>query len=262
METAMDQKYIPLLIGLLIGGIIAGGCTSPATPAAGTTPSLTTEPASSITTGPVPAGEPSAPPATATAGTTVPPATTTIPATSAVPTIATPAFQETKAAVASDPYVEKFTLTKEDYGISDCIMSQAFPEITRDPDYGISSARPKLVGIPDEKFAIFYDVYTSGKSSGFYIISFTRCQEIPESEATTWDFAHIEAKLIPRNAKTSDYSIIITLSANGKDISQLIQNETLTLERRVIIDTWVPIKRTQIDRLGNPSINFNRLTNL
>lgn len=261
----MDQKFIPLIIGLLIAGVVIGGCTSPATPAAVATPSLTTEPAVSITAGPatVVVPESAAPQTTGGAGTTATSlAVTTVPPAKGVSTIATPAFQVTKASVASDPYVEKFTLTKVDYGISDCIMSQAYPEITEDPDYGINSASPKLVGIPNEKWEIFYDVYTSGKSSGYYIISFSKCEDIPETDAKTWDFAHIEAKLLPRNAKPSDYSIIITLSANGRDVSQLVQNETLTLERRLIIDTWVPIKRTQIDRLGNPSINFNRLTNI
>lgn len=252
----MDHKIISLFIGLLIGAIIAGGCTSPATPAAGATPSLTPEPASSITPGPTTiVVQESA------AATTTSPATTTVPLTNVVSTIPTPAFQVTKAAVANDPYVETFTLTKVDYGIPDCIMSQAYPEITEDPDYGIFSASPKLVGIPSEKWAIFYNDYMSGTSSGYYIISYSKCQDIPVTDATTWDFAHIEAKLIPRNAKPSVYSIIITLSANGREISQLVQNETLTLQQRVTIDTWVPIKRTQIDRLGNPSINFNRLTN-
>ena len=188
--------------------------------------------------------------------------TTNSPSTNVPSTISTPAFQTTKESVASDPYVNRFTLTKYRYGISDCIMKQAFPDIANDPDYGIHSAHPKLVGISNEKWNAFYQDYITGKNTGQSTFSVSKCQDVPIMDSTTWDFAYVEALLTPRNARPSDYSIIITLNVNGKGVAQLISNETLTLEQKITIESWIPIKRTEIDSLGNPSLNFNRLTNI
>jgi hypothetical protein len=74
--------------------------------------------------------------------------------------------------------------------------------------------------------------------------------------------ALVDARLIARNAKSTDYAIIVSISANGKNVAQLITNETLTNQQEITIYSWIPIKRTEIGLLDNPSINFNKLTNV
>jgi hypothetical protein len=141
-------------------------------------------------------------------------------------------------------------------------MKQVFPDIAKDPDYGINSAHPKLVGISDETWNKFYLDYNTGQQSGqSQTFSVSKCEGIPISENNIWDFALVHAKLIPRNARPSDYTIIVQLNAKDKEISQLIINETLTLEQPIVISSWVPMKRNEIEFLQTPKIYFNRLTN-
>jgi hypothetical protein len=179
-----------------------------------------------------------------------------------VSTIATPVPLTTMLAGPSDPFVQAFSLNKYDYGISDCIMKQVFPDIALDPDYGIHSDHPKLVGLSNETWTAFYQDYTTGKNTGqSQTFSISKCENVPISDSTTWDFAMVYATLTPRNARPSEYSIIISINANNKDVAQLITTETLTLDQTIKISSWIPIKRTEIDALGTPQIYFNRLTN-
>jgi hypothetical protein len=142
-------------------------------------------------------------------------------------------------------------------------MKQVFPDIAKDPDYGINSAHPKLVGISAQKWNAFYTDYTSGKNTGqSQTFSVSKCQNLPISDNTTWDFVYFGARIIPRNGNPSDYSIIVSLYANDKYVAQLITNETLTIDQPITIESWIPIKRTEIGSLGIPTINFNKLTNI
>ena len=235
---------------------ISTGCTSSTTPG---------KPALSPTTGPTTVIES---PVISTTISTAPPssATTTTPVTETpvlnVSTIATPVPQTTKLVGPSDPFVTDFSLKKYNYGISDCIMKQVFPEIAKDPDYGIHSAHPKLVGLSNETWTAFYQDYQTGKNAGqSQTFSVSNCENVPISDSTTWDFARVYATLTPRNARPSDYAIIVSINANDKEVAQLITTETLTLDQMIRISSWIPIKRTEISSLGTPQIYFNRLTN-
>jgi hypothetical protein len=158
--------------------------------------------------------------------------------------------------------VTDFSLKKYSYGISDCVMKQVFPEIALDPDYGIHSEHPKLVGLSNETWTAFYEDYQTGKNAGqSQTFSVSKCENVPISDSTTWDFARVYATLTPRNARPSDYAIIVSINANDKEVAQLITTETLTLDQTIRISSWIPIKRTEIGSLGSPQIYFNRLTN-
>jgi hypothetical protein len=248
------------LILLCIAIIFTAGCTNqtvpPATMTSPTPTTLlpTTATTSAITTSPIPTTIPSI--------NVTPNVTTNSIPKIAVSTIATPVPQITKTA-ADDPLVENFKMSNERYGISECIMKQVFPDIVNDPNYGLNSANPKLVGISAEKWNAFYKDWTTGKTTGMsQTFSVSKCQNIPISESTTWDFAYVTAKIVPRNGNPSDYTIILSITSNGKNVAQIITNETLTIDQPITIESWIPIKRTEISSLGNPSINFNKLTKI
>jgi hypothetical protein len=108
------------------------------------------------------------------------------------------------------------------YGISDCVMKQAFPDIANDPDYGLKSAHPKLVGISNEKWNSFYEDWRTGKNTGqSQTFSSQKCLNVPYSESTTWDMASVEAMITSRNAKPTNYTIVISLSSSGKMLHNL-----------------------------------------
>jgi hypothetical protein len=142
-------------------------------------------------------------------------------------------------------------------------MKQAFPDIANDPDYGLNSAHPKLVGISSEKWNAFYDDWRTGKNTGqSQTFSSIKCANVPYTESLTWDMASVEAMITARNAKPTNYTIIISLSANGKNVAQLTTNESLTNTQELTIWSWIPIKRTEISNLDKPSINFNKISNI
>ncbi len=142
-------------------------------------------------------------------------------------------------------------------------MEQVFPDIVNDPNYGINSANPKLIGLSAQKWKPFYKDWTTAKTTGMaQTFSVETCKNVPVSEHTTWDVAYVVARIVPRNGIPSDYTIILTLSANGKSVAQIITNETLTIDKPITIERWIPIRRTEIDALGNPSFYFNKLTHI
>jgi hypothetical protein len=180
----------------------------------------------------------------------------------AIKTIATPIHQSTKTA-ADDPFINNLQLKKYAYGISDCVMIQAFPDIANDPDYGLKSANPKLVGISSEKWNSFYQDWITGKNTGqSQTFSTAKCRNVPYAESTTWDVASVEATITSRNAKSTNYTIIVTISSNGKEVAQLLTNETLTNTQELSFLSWIPIKRTEIGSLDKASINFNKISNI
>jgi hypothetical protein len=188
--------------------------------------------------------------------------TTNTNSTNAVKTIATPIPQLTKSNP-DDPFINKLQLNKNAFGISDCIMKQAFPDIAKDPDYGLKSAHPKLVGISSEKWNSFYQDWVTGKNTGqSQTFSTTKCVNVPYAESLTWDMASVEAMITARNAKPTNYTIIVTISSHGKDVAQLVTYENLTNTEDLTFLSWIPIKRTEIGDLDKASINFNKITNI
>jgi hypothetical protein len=181
-----------------------------------------------------------------------------------VTTISVPIPLITKTA-ADDPWVENFHMETYRYGIPECMMKQVFPDIVNNPNYGINSAHPTLVGLTAEQWNAFHSDWetwnTTGTSQKFNV---TNCQNVPISENTTWiawDVAYVGARIIPRNGNPSDYTIIITVGAEGKSGAQIITNKTLTMDQPITIEHWIPLRRSEIGTLGNPSINYNKLTN-
>jgi uncharacterized membrane protein len=196
--------------------------------------------------------------------TVIPNVTTNTTSKIVVTTFVIPIPQITKTA-ADDPWVENFHMETYRYDIPECIMKQVFPDIVNDPNYGIQSAHPKLVGLSAEQWNAFHSDWETWNTTGLsQTFNVSKCQNVPISENTTWsawDIAYVGARIIPRNGNPSDYTIIITLGAEGKSGAQIITNKTLTMDQPITIESWVPIRRSEIDTLRNPSINYNKLTN-
>jgi uncharacterized membrane protein len=182
----------------------------------------------------------------------------------AVTTIAVPIPLITKTA-SDDPWVENLHMETYKYGIPECIMKQEFPDIVNDPNYGINSAHPTLVGLSDQKWNAFYSDWSNWKTTGLsQTFNFSACQNESISENTTWvawDVVYVGARIIPRNGNPSDYTIILTLRAEGKSDAQIIINKTLTIDQPITIESQIPMRRSEIDYLGIPSFYFNKLTN-
>jgi hypothetical protein len=259
MTSSYSSAYLVLCL-IICGFCVTTGCTSTNTSQISPSPTTnvtTTAIESPVITPPILTATPSLV-IVNTPSTNV---TTNTPSTNVVSTIATPVPQITIKAN-DDPWIDNFQYIKQPYGISDCIMKQAFPDIAKDPDYGLNSAHPKLVGISNEKWNSFYQDWVTGKNTGQSTFSVSKCQNYPYSEKTTWDFISVNARITSRNARTTNYSIIVSISANQKNVAQLITNETLDPSQSISIESWIPIKRTEIGNIDKASINFNKITNI
>jgi hypothetical protein len=196
--------------------------------------------------------------------TVIPNVTTNTTLKIAATTIAVQVPLITKTAV-DDPWVENLHMETYKYGIPECIMKQEFPDIVNDPNYGINSAHPKLVGLSAEQWNAFHSDWETWNTTGLsQTFNVSKCQNVPISENTTWiawDVAYVGARIIPRNGNPSDYTIILTLHAEGKTGAQIITNKTLTIDQPITIESQIPMRRSEIDSLGVPLIYFNKLTN-
>jgi uncharacterized membrane protein len=188
--------------------------------------------------------------------------TTNTTLTITVTTLAVPIPLLTKTA-ADDPWVENFHMETYRYGIPECMMKQVFPDIVNDPNYGIHSAHPTLLGLTAEQWNAFHSNWETWNTTGLsHTFNVSKCQNVPISENTTWiawDIAYVGASIMPRNGNPFDYTIIITIGPEGKSGAQIITNKTLTMDQTITIERWIPLRRSEIDTLGNPSIYFNKL---
>ena len=120
------------------------------------------------------------------------PAATSAPETVTIttpPANATPTLQQAKMPGGSDPRVEEFQTTVQNYGVTDCVMKQVFPEIANDPEYGITSGHSKLKGISSERWNKFYSDYETGQNTGqSSTFSVSKRAGVPVNFLTSWDF--------------------------------------------------------------------------
>jgi hypothetical protein len=138
-------------------------------------------------------------------------------------------------------------------------MKQIFPDIANNPNYGPNANPPYLVGLSATKVNTYIADYNSGKNVGQSgSITFENCQNIPVTQSNTWGFEEVTAKFTPRNAKPSLYRVFLSFYSNGKVVSQITANQTLTMDQPIEIDSLIPLKGTDI--VHSVALNFNRLT--
>jgi len=165
----------------------------------------------------------------------------------------------TQEAIASDPLINNFQFYMSDATVSDCVMKQIFPDIGNNANYGLNAIPPYLIGLSSTKVNSYISDYNTGKNVGQSgSISSVNCQNIPMTKSNTWHFEEVTAKFTPRNARPSGYMIILNVYSNGKIVSQITTNQTLTMDQPVDIDTMIPLKGT--DTVNSVTINFNRST--
>jgi hypothetical protein len=238
------KKISLLLIFLLLGIILAAGCTGPAPAASavpGTpvpaTPSVTVQATSAVTVVPLPTG---------TSGRANPPPDT-------VTTVTT-------TRIASDnPYLENLNVRKRTftYPIPSCLMQNALPAIAKDPLYGIKQVVPKLSVISEDDYIYFLRKNTEGNAENTQLKTFVECQgSVAEP---TWNFVEVRYILNPTNIHVSNYTITRNVWSDGKVIAQFPTTLPLVIDSQVTQTTYIPIRTDEIDQIDNVGLTFTRL---
>jgi hypothetical protein len=201
------------------------------------------------------------------------------PASAAVTDQSTPVPQETTVKVTTpwiqkaygknaldDPRIvlEKLTKKSMAFDIPDCGMRQVFPEAAADPAYGIRQPSPRLVMLTEDRITAFFQAYAKNTAGDPnlepYIdpntIGGAQCNGVPGNPK--WNFVRINATLIPRNARPSEYGIGINLKSGDTVVDQLALNATLVLEQPVFVVRYIPLKTEEMDAFDSMEMVFLR----
>ena len=238
------QKRFIILVFLLLGIILASGCTSP----------QSTAPVSPVTA--MPTISSTVVPVTSNPTVTPSPGITFKPDNQQpAPGIVT--VQTTRIQV-DNPYLEKLNVRKKtlDNNIPNCPMENAFPEIAKDLTYGIKQQYPKLTALTEDQYSLFLWKYTEGKSEKTAIKTVTGC--IGAEGLPNWNFVEIKVILDPTNFKPANYTITQTVQSNGKTIAEFTTDRTLVIDEKVTLTSYVPVKTDELDLFDTVGITYTR----
>jgi hypothetical protein len=236
----MMKKSSLLLIFLLLGIILAAGCTGPAPVAPVTsvpvTQSVTVQATPEVTVVPLPTG---------TSGrASPPPHTVTIVMTTRI--------------ASDNPYLENLNVRKRTftYPIPSCLMQNAFPAIAKDSLYGIRQVVPKLTVISEDDYIYFLRKNTEGNAENTQLKTFVECQgSVAEP---TWNFVEVRYILNPTNIHVSNYTITRNVWSNGKIIAQFPTTLPLVIDSQVSQTTYIPVRIDEIDMIDNIALTYTR----
>ena len=236
------KKWTLFLIFFLIAILVTSGCTR----------SGVTEP---VTTGQTPLST-AAPPTSFT--TPVPSSVVPYPTDLVLPKTVT--VSETPTRIATDnPYLEYLQVRKKtfDYGIPNCPMADAFPVIVNDPNYGINHIQPKIAAISEDDYETFLRKYTEGKAENTAIKTFSQC--VGAEGDPRWNFVETRVILNPTNVRPVDYIISLDVRSKGVIIAQFKTTRTLTLDQKVTLVNYIPLKMDEFDLFDGVGVTYTRL---
>ena len=206
---------------------------------------------SGLANGPTPVLSPKA-----AATTKIPaPAATSPKPTAAAPTM--PTLQPTKTSP-DDPYIDNFRFELWNTTISDCEMRQFFPEIGNNSRYGLRASPPYLTGLPVSRVNAYVEHFEDGDVVGYTAAVPEKCRDIIKNQDTTWNFVAVDALFTPKNARPSPYQVILSIRSNGRLVTQIISNQTLTPGKSAGLDIVIPMRGNET--ISMISLNFNRLS--
>ncbi len=239
----MKQRII-FLVFLLLGMILASGCTSPQS-------SSTAVPVTAIPTN-VPSDilVTSSPPVTASPGVTFRPDT-------GQPSYGVVTEQTTRIQV-DNPHLEYLQVRKKtfDYSIPNCPMQTAFPAIVNDPGYGIQQQTPRLTALTQDQYDEFLGKYTEGKAENTAIKTLPACMGAEANPG--WNFVEIRVILNPTNVRPASYTITENVLSKGETVAQFTTTRTLVLDETVTLTSYVPVKADEIALFDTVGLTYTR----
>lgn len=236
------KKITLLLVFLLPGIILSAGCTGTVPPG----------PITTVTTGPtnlhsseVVTAVP--PPETLPSATVLPP----------YPTETLTAVPTTRIAP-DNPHLEHLNVTKKTFAdpLPNCLMTNAFPAIAGDPQYGISQVVPKLTALSDDDYQAFLRKYTEGKAENTPLKSLPLCQGTVAEP--TWNFIEIRVVLDPTNFQPSNYTITEEVRSKGNLVARFSTDQRLFINQQFAMTSYVPIRTSELDLFDNVGIAYTR----
>ena len=249
------KKIFLSLVFLLLGIILAAGCTGP------------TSPAATVTDTPLPGSTPVNTPATGSNSTRVTEPATTLQVTESAPTVI-PVRYETlhmvevtpavPTRVASDnPYLVDLTIRKRTftYPLPNCFMQTAFPQLQKDT-YGIKQVVPNLAVITEDDYLTFIRKNTEDNSETGKLKTPPAC--MGSAAEPTWNFIEVRVILDPTNVHPTDYTITQNIWSNGKIVVKFATTQSIVLGKQVTLLSYIPIRSDEVDLFDMVGITYTR----
>ena len=258
MQRAVLTGACIVLLAVLA---FSAGCTSFPSTGNATAATITTVPVETPAL-PQPAASP-APAIPATAATIVPTGTTTV-----IIPVPTATFVHTTYDATGDPRIIILQFEKDYFRaeLPDCGMRASFPEVAADPEYGILAPNTKLTAYSEDQIVDFLRANKKPLVTEFrgdpYITEYidpntlggVNCTGV--AAAPTWNFVLINATIMPRNARPSEYAIGFDIRSRGRVVAQLRADRTLTLDQPEIFALFVPVKTSEMEFFDGVAMVF------
>ena len=169
---------------------------------------------------------------------------------------------ETPTRIASDnPYLEYLQVRKKtfDNSIPNCPMGDAFPAIVKDPGYGIKQQLPKLTALSEDEYDTFLRKYTVGKAENTFTLILPQCQGAEGDPR--WNFVETHVIINPTNFRPANYTISLNVLSNDKIIAQFKTTKTLSIDQKVTLINYIPLKADELDLFDTVGVTYTRLSN-
>jgi hypothetical protein len=238
------KKITSILVFLLLGSILAAGCTGPASPAAtvtGTPVAVSTPVAGPITT-----------PAVAEPVPTEKRIRSDPPRTPEVTVTTTP-----QNAI-DDPFTEYLNIRKRtfDSPLPNCYLQTAFPGLLKE-NYGLRQVEPNLVMISEDDYLTFIRKNTEGNAENSQLKTPAVCQGTAADP--TWNFIEVRIILEARNVHANTYTITQEIVSNGKVVAKFPTTRRLSLGDKVTLVGYIPMKSDEVNQFDDVELTYIRL---
>jgi hypothetical protein len=238
------KKITSILFFLLLGSILAAGCTGPASPAA-----MVTEVPVAVNT-----------PVTGTI--TTPPAAEPVPTEKRIrsdpPRTPEVTVTVTPQNEIDDPYREYLNIRKRtfDSPLPNCFMQTAFPGLLKD-NYGLKQIEPNLAMISEDDYLTFIRKNTEGNAENSQLKTPPVCQGTAADP--TWNFIEVRIILEARNVHANTYTITENIVSNGKVVAKFPTTRQLSLGDKITLVGYIPMKSDDVNLFDDVGLTYIRL---
>ena len=137
-------------------------------------------------------------------------------------------------------------------------MEEIFPDIIKDPKYGLNQPVPKLTAISAGEYNKFIRDFTEGKNENTKVIGIARCQGAIVTPY--WNFVQIGAQLIPTNPRPANYTISLNIRSRGKLVTQINTTELLVKDQMITLTSYIPLRTDEMEIFDGIEITFNKVS--
>jgi len=147
-------------------------------------------------------------------------------------------------------------------------MRAAFPGAAADPEYGISGRNGKLVAYTEDQMRTFLaanaittvnEIQVDPNLTNYIdpnTLGGAACSGTVSTP--TWNFVLINATIMGRNARPSEYAIGFNVRSRGNVVAQIRADRNMTLDQPAFFALYVPLKTDETDLFDGVEMVFRK----